>query len=157
MHAFQQQTSRQTLEEGIAEYHQTNPGLAKGRALSAEAQEFFRCHDAVHVVFGCGTTLNDELVVKISSIFGTSRGIGVLRGYRLHESVEIYKQLRVLDVLRSIAQSVFLVPRTMVRCIRQRRRWLWENFNTYARLPLLEIRREFGIRVAHLTANETDA
>lgn len=36
--------------------------------------EFFRCHDAAHVVFGCGTGLDDEAVVKIWSFFGTTRG-----------------------------------------------------------------------------------
>lgn len=157
MHAFERQDSAQTLEEGIAEYYQANPGLARGRALSTQAQEFFRCHDAVHVVFGCGTTLNDEAVVKMASIFGTSAGFGVLRGYRLHESLEIYKKLRVSDVLRSIVQSAVLVPRTITRCVRQRRRWPWDDFEAYARVPLREIRQEFGIRVAHFSATEPRA
>jgi hypothetical protein len=157
MHAFEHQNSAQTLEEGIAEYYRANPGLTKGRALSLEAIEFFRCHDAAHVVFGCGNTLNDEAVVKISSIFGTSGGFGVLRGYRLHESLAIYKKLRMSEVLCSILHSGFLVPRTIVRCLRQRRRWPWENFDAYARVPLQQIREEFGIRVAHFSANEADA
>ena len=148
MHAFENQDSAQTLEQGIAEYHTANP-WAKGRALSPEAREFFRCHDTVHVVFGCGNTLDDEAVVKISSIFGTSGGFGVLRGYGLHESLDIYRKLRVSDILRSIVHSVVLVPRTMIRCLRQRRRWPWANFETYARVPLRQIREEFGIRVAH--------
>ena len=157
MHAFEHQDSAQTLEEGLAEYYRANPGLAKGRALSPQAQAFFRCHDAVHVVFGCGTTLNDEAVVKIASILGTSGGWGVLRGYRLHESREIYKKLRVSEMLRSILHSVVLVPRTVIRCLRQQRCWPWEDFEAYARVPLRQIRDEFGIRVAHGSANEADA
>lgn len=152
MRAFEHQNSRQTLEEGIAEYYQTNSRLVRGKDLSPEAQEFFRCHDAAHVVFGCGNTLEDEAVVKIASIFGTSGGLGVLRGYRLHESLVIYKQLRLRDVLRSIAKAVFLVPRTITRCIRQRRRWPWDDFERYAGAPLQEIRKEFSIRVAHYRA-----
>jgi hypothetical protein len=157
MHAFECQNSAQTLEEGIAEYYRANPGLANGRALSPEAREFFHCHDAAHVVFGCGNTLDDEAVVKISSIFGTSGGFGVLRGYRLHESLDIYKKLHLSEVLRSIFHAMFLVPRTIARCLRQRRRWPWENFDAYARVPLRQIREEFGIRVAHFSANEADA
>lgn len=149
MHAFQYQESALSLQQGIAEYDRANPALARGRALSPQAREFFRCHDAAHVVFGCGTTLADEIVVKISSLFGTTAGWSVLRGYRLHESIDIYRRLRVLDVLRAVAQAVVLVPRTLLRCLRQRRRWPWSEFDAYSSLPLAQIRRQFGIRVAH--------
>ena len=157
MHAFERQNSLQTLAAGIAEYHEANPGLAQGRSLSPEANEFFRCHDAVHVLYGCGNTLNDEAAVKISSMLGTSAGLSVLRGYTLHESLEIYRALRVSDVLVSILHSVFIVPRTIVRCLRQSKRWPWQNFEQYKQLSLREVRKEFGIRVAHFHANEPDA
>ncbi|MEP6823988.1 MAG: hypothetical protein ABI919_04175 [Ramlibacter sp.] len=156
MHTFEYQQSSQSLANGIAEYFEANPSLAKGRGLSPAAHEFFRCHDAVHVVFGCGTALNEEAVVKIASILGTTGGLGVLRGYRLHESLEIYKKLRVVAVLFSIAQSVFVVPRTIFRCLKQTRRWPWNNFEQYMQIPLREIREEFGIRVAHFHAQEPD-
>jgi hypothetical protein len=122
MLGYEIQESPQTLAEGIAEYHAANPGLADVRSMSAEAMTFFRCHDVAHVVFGCSTDLDDEAVVKLSSIFGTSAGIGVLRGYRLHESVEIYKRLPPGAVLESIGHSIVVVPRTIFRCLRQRSR-----------------------------------
>lgn len=156
MHAFEHQNSRQTLADGIAEYYSANPGLAQGRGISPEARDFFRCHDAVHVVYGCGNTLNDEAIVKLSSIFGTTGGFGVLRGYRLHESLQIYRKLSVPDVLAAILQSVFIIPRTLARCVRQRSRWPWSDFEKYMHVPLREIRERFGIRVAHVSADETD-
>lgn len=153
MHSFERQVSDQTLAQGIAEYHEAHPQLAKGRGVSAESEEFFRCHDAAHVVFGCGNTLSDEAVVKIASLIGTTAGFRVLNGYRLHESLEIYSKLRLLDVFRSAVQSVFLIPRTAYRCLRQTRRWPWEDFERYVDVPLREIREEFSIRVAHSTSN----
>jgi hypothetical protein len=84
---YQVQDSPQTLAEGIGEYYAANPGLAHVRTISPEAQRFFRCHDAAHVVFGCGTALDDEAVVKIASILGTTAGPRVLKGYRAHESI----------------------------------------------------------------------
>jgi len=154
MQAFQRQESLQTLAQGVEEYFAANPGLAQGRGMSPEAQEFFRCHDAAHVLFGCGTALDDEAVVKIASIFGTTAGLGVLRGYRLHESLEIYRQLRVMPVLRSIAHSVFVVPRTIARCLGQRARWPWAEHAQYLNSPLREIRQHFGIKVAHDSAGD---
>jgi hypothetical protein len=149
MHSFERQASAQTLAQGLAEYYDANPPLAKGRGMSIAAQEFFRCHDAAHVVFGCGNTLHDEVVVKIASLFGTTAGVRILKGYRLLESREIYEKLSVLDVLRSIGQSAFLIPSTIVRCVWQRRRWPWESFDQYLHVPLRDIRKEYGIRVAH--------
>lgn len=147
MHAFEQQDSPQTLRAGLAEYYGKNPQLVRGEKLSPEAREFFRCHDAAHVVFGCGTTLPHEAVVKLSSIFGTTGGFSVLRGYRLHESIDIYRRLGVGEVLATLAQSLFIVPRTVYRCLRQRRRWPWSDFEAEMDVPLGTLRAGYGIRV----------
>jgi len=149
MHAFQHQESAHTLAQGVQEYFAANPGLAQGRIMSPEAQEFFRCHDVAHVVFGCDVALDDEAVVKIASILGTTAGLQVLKGYRLHESLQIYRQLRILDVVLSIVRSVVIVPRTALRCMRQRGRWPWSEHQQYLQVPLHQLRQEFGIRVAH--------
>jgi hypothetical protein len=148
MHAYQHQHAALTLRQGIAEYYRDSPGLKRGDDLSAEAREFFRCHDAAHVVFGCDTSLPQEAVVKLASMFGTTAGLSVLRGYRLYESRDIYRQLRVVDVLRTIALSVVIVPRTIYRCTRQHARWPWSDFAAHLDRPLSELRAKFGIRVA---------
>lgn len=85
MLAFQHQQSSQTLADGIDEYRAANPQLADPREMAPDAQHFFRCHDAVHVVYGCGTSLDDEAVGKIASMLGTTAGLGVLRGYSSRE------------------------------------------------------------------------
>jgi hypothetical protein len=149
MHAFQHQESEQTLAQGVQEYLAAHPGLAHGRLMSPEAREFFRCHDIAHVVFGCDVALDDEAVVKIASILGTTAGLRVLHGYRLHESQQIYRQLRIRDVVRSIVHSVVIVPRTVLRCMRQQARWPWSEHQPYLHVPLRRLRQEFGIRVAH--------
>jgi hypothetical protein len=154
MQTYELQDSPQTLAEAVAEYYAANPGLARVRNMSPEAQGFFRSHDVAHVVFGCSTALDDEAVVKISSILGTTAGLGVLRGYRRQESIEIYKQLGLGEVLRSIARSVAIVPRTAFRCLRQRSRWPWTGFEDYLDVSLRDIRQQFGIKVAHGSREE---
>ena len=149
MHTFELQDSPQTLAEAMSEYYAANPELAKGRDLSPEAQAFFRCHDTAHVVFGCSTALDDEATVKIASIFGTTAGLGVLKGYRLHESRQIYKHLSLQAMLTTTAHSVVVVPRTVLRCLRQRARWPWAEFEQYLSVPLRDIRQRFGIVVPH--------
>jgi len=153
MHTFEHQETSQTLAQGLAEYYSRNPGLVRGAQLSPDAQEFFRCHDAAHVVFGCGTSLPDEAAVKLSSLFGTSAGFSVLRGYRLHESIDIYRRLRLRDILRTIVIAIVVVPRTVFRCLRQTRRWPWADFAVHLDKPLGELRAEHGIRVADFGKN----
>jgi ubiquinone biosynthesis protein Coq4 len=72
-----------TLAEGLREYYSSSDHLVTGRGISDVAQEFFRCHDAAHVVFGCSTELPDEGVVKMWSFFDTTAGFSLLAAYRL--------------------------------------------------------------------------
>ena len=114
-----------------------------------QARASFHSHDVVHVVFGCGLSLEDELVVKVSSFFGTTGGMAVIRGYRLPESKEIYGTLRLADIVRTTAKSLYLVPRTIFRCLRMPKRWPWEGFDDYLGMPLEQLRQQFGVHVAH--------
>lgn len=147
MLAFQPQDSAMTLAEGLAEYYDKHPLLKRGATLSAPAQDFFRCHDAAHIVFGCDTSLANEAVVKLSSIFGTTAGLGVLKGYALYDSLDIYRKLPPSEVMGVIARAVVIVPRTIARRLRQTKRWPWSRFEAFLDRPLVEIRREFGIYV----------
>jgi hypothetical protein len=144
---YQQPDSTLTLAEGLSEYHASREGLAGGRGLSPAAREFFRCHDAAHVVFGCATTLRDEAVVKLWSFFGTTAGLRLLRAYRLPESREIYERLEWSEIASTTLRSLALIPLVLWRCARMRKRWPWSEFTGYLAAPLGEIRREFGIEL----------
>ena len=148
MHRFESAASAQTLGEGLAEYYAANPGLKRGDSLSPQAREFFRCHDAVHVVYGCGTSMPDEAVVKLASILGTTGGLSVLRGYRLHESLDIYRKLPFRSTALALATAPWLIARTWWRCTRQRAKWPWRDHEQYMDVPLREVRERFGIAVA---------
>lgn len=149
MHAYQEQESQQTLAQALQEYHAVHPGLSQARHMNPKAAFFFRCHDTVHVVFGCGVEHDDEAVVKIASILGTTAGLSVLKGYVLQESLDIYWQLRVVDVLRAIGHAVVIVPRTVIRCLSQRGRWPWSDHEQYLDVSLQAIRQQSGIKVVH--------
>jgi hypothetical protein len=146
---FQSQASTQTLAEGLDEYYSVNPHLKRGSDLSPDAREFFRSHDVVHVLYGCGTSMPDEAVVKLSSLFGTTGGFSVLRGYRLHDSLEIYLELPLGGSLIALISAPYLIVRTLWRCSRQTAKWPWSNHEPYMHTGLDELRSRFGIRVAH--------
>jgi hypothetical protein len=147
---YQRPETTMTLESGLAEYYAGRTDLVSGRGVSAAAREFFRCHDAAHVVFGCSTVLLNEAMVKAWSFFGTTRGLGLVRDYRLPEAQEIYEQLEWDSIARTALRSVVAVPRVMARCVRMHKRWPWSDFEAYRQVALRELRREYGIHVLNV-------
>lgn len=148
-HKFEAALSRQTLAQGLDEYFAANPALKRQDSLlSPEAKEFFRSHDIVHVLYGCGTTMPDEAIVKLASLTGTTGGLRVLRGYANHETLDIYTRLPLADTVRALLMSPYLVIRTLWRCMRQTRRWPWAENQQYMDVPLVELRAMFRIKVA---------
>ena len=145
--SYQRPDTQLTLAEGLREYYASRDGLVGGRGISSEAREFFRCHDAAHVVFGCTTTLLDEAIVKLWSFFGTTAGLPLLRAYRLPESQEIYQRLEWSDIVPTAMRSIVVVPLVFWRCLRMRKRWPWPDFDRYLDVPLREIRSEYGIQL----------
>jgi hypothetical protein len=146
MIGYQRPDTTLTLEEGLRQYHASREGLVGDRGISQAASEFFRCHDVAHVVFGCSTTLQNEAIMKLWSFFGTTAGLRLLAAYRLPESNEVYEQLERRDIVRTAIRSLAIVPRVLWRCHRMHKRWPWSDFEKYLDIPLVEIRREFGIR-----------
>jgi hypothetical protein len=111
---FQSFASMQTLAAALAEYYAANPQLKRDDALSPEARDFFLSHDIVHVLYGCGTSMPDEAVVKLSSLFGTNGGFSILHGYRLHESLDIYRKLPLGSTLIGFVAAPYLIVRTQL-------------------------------------------
>jgi len=91
----------------------------------------------------------DEAIVKLVSIFGTTGGLEVLRGYLHHETLDIYRKLPVSGTLVALAVSPFLILRTLWWCVCQSERWPWVQFDNYLDVPLREVRARFRIKVAH--------
>ncbi|MGE0313387.1 MAG: hypothetical protein AB7P21_17390 [Lautropia sp.] len=149
-HHFESPDSTQTLEEGLAEYFSANPDLKRdGQLLSAEACQFFRSHDTVHVLYGCGTSMPDEAIVKLASLFGTDGGFRILRGYTHFETLDIYRKLPLGSTLLALLVAPYLIARTLWRCARQTRRWPWTDHGQFMTLPLSDLRAQFRIKVAH--------
>jgi hypothetical protein len=112
-HRFESPDTTQTLAEALTEYFAASPMLKRESSLlSPEARQFFRSHDAVHVVYGCGTSMLDEAIVKLASIFGTTGGIRVMRGYVHHETLDIYRKLPVMGTVQALLAAPYIVVRT---------------------------------------------
>ncbi|MFU8815069.1 MAG: hypothetical protein ACNA7W_06970 [Pseudomonadales bacterium] len=72
----------------------------------------------------------------------------MLQGYRLHESGQIYRRLKVGEIVTTGLRAVLLVQRTILRCRRQHQSWPWSDYAACEQTPLGQLRQQFGILVA---------
>ena len=137
-----------SLREGLDRYLEENASVSSDREVSSEAQEFFRCHDAAHVVFGCDTTLFGEGILKIFTIFRTTLGFrGHLSGYAEAGAFDLFRQYRLGHVMGNTFLLSVNIPSAVVRARKMSRPWPWADHEQYLDASVEEIRKEFNIKV----------
>ena len=139
-------TDANTLRTELAGFLAANSKYFSDREVSVGAQEFFRCHDVAHVVFGCDASIVGEGKVKIWSIFRTTLGFRKhLKGYSEADAFGLFLQYSWSHVARSMARVIRDVPRAILGARRMQKRWPWAMHDEYMDMPLAQIRAEFGI------------
>lgn len=139
-----------TLREALNQHYEKNIAAFPEREVSPEAQEFLRCHDVAHVVFGCDTSLFGEGILKIYTIFGTTLGFWWhLSAYSGADAFRLFRQYGVLHVLKKTFRLILRVPRAIVHAKRMSKPWPWADHSEYLDKSIEEIRTEFNIMVIH--------
>jgi hypothetical protein len=148
--AYQTQESKQTLAEGLAEYHHVNMGTVfPAESLQPESAVFFRSHDLCHVLFGLGTSASDEAVVDTRIMVGSTVSSRAYVGS--YKSIPELKQIFEKNGFWTLAAgSLRAVPR-MLRALLEARRmpekWPWVPPESYLTRTLEDLRREYKIRI----------
>ncbi len=147
---YQAQDSTQTLAEGLEEYYARNIGrVARPSTLAQESAALFRSHDCCHVIFGLDTSLADEAMADVRTLFSCDVGWGRYAAYMTQdpEAKAIFKEL---GYWRAIAITLRVVPRifrALIESVRMRRRWPWTPPANFESRRLCDLRREFVIRL----------
>ena len=148
--AYQEQHSRQTLAEGLAEYYAVNGArISRPASLPPQSRALFRNHDVCHVIFGLDTTLADEGMADVRTLLSCDVGWRRYARYMTSdpEAKAIFKEL---GYARAVWATLVVVPR-LLRAVweawRTPRRWPWETPPGYFERPLADLRREYGIRL----------
>ncbi len=145
---YQAPDSRMTLRQGLAEYFRQSGELMDQAELPLDLGLGLRSHDVAHVVFGCDTTLLGEVVLARWSLFGVTGSIRpYLIGLRRRETRVLFRDAFAAFRLSMLWRMVKFATLAVVRSLRMRERWPFENYVQYLDQPLCEIRKRFGIRV----------
>ncbi|MCZ6465573.1 MAG: hypothetical protein O7A09_14680 [Proteobacteria bacterium] len=146
--AFQQQDCSLTLREGLEEYAEGMPELVREAEVSRAAGEDVRVHDAAHVVFGCDTSVRGEILLTRWSFFGSTDWVPFYfkalryRGTRTL-LLDFFKKARPWTLLAAGLESLLCIGRSLL----MRRRWPADDYERFLDRPLVDVRREFRIRV----------
>lgn len=144
---YQKINTDQTLQEGIAELRASvGPDHDSAIKMGPEMEHTMKAHDAVHVVFGCDASIEDEAISHFVMLLNTDVRLSDVRKVaksKEHKSVvgEHKKQV----ILRTLAGA----PKDLWKAFRLRRKmpkkWPWFGYAPYLNKSIQEIRAEFSI------------
>lgn len=146
---YQEPDAKITLRQGLAEYYAEHPGLFRPDQLSKDSARFFRAHDIAHVIFGLDTTLRDEALADVWTIFGTDVGLRRYARY-IRTNPEAKMLMKQIGLARTVFISLQILPQlpsVWFRARRMSRKWVWDNNEDFMGVPLREIRTELNLRL----------
>lgn len=114
--------------------------------ISVEITQVFEQHDAVHVLFNCGTSIQDEIAVHIWMLFATTAKIGEM--HRAVAKLEHRNVLSGIGHLKLFGIWVTSLPRIfsiIFKSLHMKKKLAVEELATLKEQPIIEIRREYGI------------
>jgi hypothetical protein len=143
--AFTDPQCTQTLAEGMAEFA---AGLPAPLAVDDDLGEFMRAHDACHVLFGLGTTIDDEALADTWTMVATDMPV---RRYLAYLKREPFQQLLadigtwqlIVGTLRSLPR----VARVLWRARKMPRPWPFWGYAEHLDTPIAALRQRFKIDV----------
>ena len=144
---FLAQDSTLTLREGLAEYYASDPHLRSPECLHPRVRALLHRHDVAHVIFGCDTSIRDELILSRWMLLGSADPLPIYirglfgRGTRTL-LLEFFRNARPLAILLGL----FVGFRALTRSLAMKTRWPADE-SPYLDRRLNELRRNFGIRV----------
>jgi hypothetical protein len=145
---FTEQSSRQTLREGLVEYFSNIPELMESADLPPDLAHGLDGHDVAHVVFGCDTSVRGEVVLARWSLFGVEGSLRpYLIGMRRRETRGLFRDFFRAVRLRELPALTKAGITAVIRSCWMSRRWPFDRYGPYLDRPLVEIRQEFQIRV----------
>jgi hypothetical protein len=139
-----------TLSEAIDLLRKTDdPEAQVTDSMNSVAARAFEQHDAVHVIFGLGTSIQDEIAAHVWMALGTTAKIS-----EMHTAVanaEHRKVLSGIGHLKLIGTWLSTLPRiiTIVAAtMRMKKKIAFEELARLKSMRLAEIRVEYGLRTS---------
>ncbi len=135
-----------TLSEAIQEMRGLESDGNLANKISADIAQALEQHDAVHIVFNCGTSIHDEIAVHLWMVFATTAKIS-----EMHHAVASQEHRHVLSgighfkLMRIWVTSLPRIIGIIFKSLRMKKRLAVEELSKLKEQSILEIRQEHGI------------
>ena len=149
---YTNQDCSMTLEEGLEEYYCSNISEVK---QFAEKTPLLADHDLTHVIFGLGTSIEEESLLDTWTIRGTDITWKQIYNYAFDSEFKKLTKTIIKDeggwfkVIRVVAKCI---PRKLKihfnRIPKMKKKWPFSNVTKdMMTQPINELRKEYGIEV----------
>jgi len=149
---YTQQESTQTLEQGLEEYYSTNSKQVKE---FSERIPVLADHDMTHVIFGLGTSIEEESLLDTWTIRGTDISWKEIYEYAFDKEFKKLTKIIVKD-----QGGWFNVIKVVIKCIplkikihfnripMMKKKWPYSNVtDEMMSKSIKDLRNEYGIKV----------
>ena len=149
---YTQQESTQTLKEGLEEYYSTNPQQVKE---FSDRIPVLADHDITHVIFGLGTSIEEESLLDTWTIRGTDISWKEIYEYAFDKEFKNLTKIIVKD-----QGGWFNVIKVVIKCIplkikihfnripMMKKKWPYSNVtNEMMSASIKDLRNQYGIKV----------
>ena len=150
--------STQTLQQGLEEYYEMNPGISDPKELPLEFAKILLAHDVTHVVLGCDTDMYDEIKLLPLSFWTSDFKFGDYIRTRKDPKIKPAIDIMYDDLIEQhgviwlYSSILFVLPRLLPEVITiwlktrgARKYYPFFNYEPLLDRSLLEIRQEFNL------------
>ena len=152
VYKFQNQNSQQTLKEALEEFYSINVQFKNLVEKNSPNAKVFKEHDYTHVLFGLGTSIEEESLLDTYVIWGMKFNWGVI--------FDFYKDPEYKEVIGDIVSKyggywgifkiyLSLMPlkfRVFLRCMKMKKKWHYHDISErLLNRTLQDIRQEYNI------------
>ena len=157
MYNFQQQNSEQTLQEGLEEFYSINTQFRDLAEKNNPNANIFKEHDYTHVLFGLGTSIEEESLLDTYVIWGMK--------FNWRKIINFYKDPEYKEVIGDIVKKhggywgifkiyMSLLPikfRVFLRCMKMKKKWNYHDISDeMLNTKLCNLRKEYNIELIPL-------
>jgi ubiquinone biosynthesis protein Coq4 len=135
-----------TLGEALQKMRSSASESNLATIISMDIAQALEQHDAVHIVFNCGTSIQDEIAVHLWMMLATTANLGGM--HRAVASQEHRNVLSGIGHLKLIGIWLTSLPRItgiILRSLRLKKRLAMTELNQLKEESILEIRQAHGI------------
>jgi hypothetical protein len=111
-----------------------------------EVEQAFEQHDAIHILFNCGTSIQDEIDVHVWMIFATTANISEMhRAVANQEHRNVLSGVGHLKLLGTWLVSLPRIVSIIFKSLRMKRKLAVEELSQLKQQLIVDIRKEHGI------------